>query len=63
MFTYWPAYAAFAERERGAIARGLQADLSVFSVDLMTAPPEAILQGKALLTVVGGKIVYRSEDW
>jgi predicted amidohydrolase YtcJ len=63
MLTSWPAYAAFAERERGVIERGRQADLSVFSVDLMSAPVEAIPRARALLTVVGGKIAYRAEDW
>jgi predicted amidohydrolase YtcJ len=63
MLTAWPAYAAFAEAERGVITRGRHADFSVFSVDLMTAPLEAIPRGRALMTVVDGKIVFRAQDW
>ena len=37
MLTAAPAFATFAEAERGAVAVGKRADLSVFSVDLMAA--------------------------
>ena len=35
------------------------ADLSGFSVDLMTAPEAQIPKGYAVLTVVDSKVVYR----
>lgn len=63
MLTYAPAYAAFAETERGVIAPGMQADFSIFSIDLMTAPEAAIPGARALMTVVDGEIVYRAGDW
>lgn len=63
MFTLWPAYAAFAEKDLGSITVGKRADLSVFSVDLMTAPEASIPQAKALMTVVDGKTAYRAAGW
>ena len=59
LFTSNAAYARFSEGELGTIEVGRIADLSGFSVDLMTAPEAAIPKGHAVLTVVGGKVVYR----
>ena len=53
------AYARFAEAELGTIEVGKRADLTAFSVDLMTAPEAEIPKGHAVLTVVDGKIVHR----
>ncbi|THD72153.1 amidohydrolase [Phenylobacterium sp.] len=58
LFTSSAAYARFAEKDLGTISVGKRADLSGFSVDLMTAPEAAIPKGHAVLTVVDGKIVY-----
>ena len=58
MLTRSAAYAAFQENERGSIEVGKQADFSVFSVDFMTIPEPQILQAKAVLTVIGGEVVY-----
>lgn len=63
LFTQAPAFASFQEQELGSIEIGKQADISVFSVDLMTAKPAEILQGRALLTLVGGQTAYRAKDW
>lgn len=63
LFTAWPAYARFAEAELGTIAVGKRADLSVFSVDLMTAPLADIPKGRALLTVVDGRVEHRAPGW
>jgi len=63
LFTAWPAYAAFQEDELGTIEVGKRADLTVFSVDLMTAPAADIPKGKALLTVVDGRIEHRAPGW
>jgi len=59
LFTANAAYARFAETELGTIEVGKRADLSAFSVDLMTAPEAEIPKGHAVLTVVDGKVVYR----
>jgi predicted amidohydrolase YtcJ len=58
LFTSSAAYARFAEAELGTIEVGKRADLSAFSVDLMTAPEAEIPKGKAVLTVVDGQVVY-----
>ena len=58
LFTSSAAYARFAERELGSISVGKRADLSAFSVDLMTAPAAEIPKGHAVLTVVDGQVVY-----
>jgi hypothetical protein len=58
LFTAAPAFASFSEGERGAIEVGKRANLSVFSVDLMTAEPAAIPTAKAVLTVSNGDITH-----
>jgi hypothetical protein len=63
LFTAWPAYAAFAERELGTIAVGKRADLTVFDIDLMRAPEAQIPKGRALLTIVDGRIAHRDAAW
>jgi len=37
---------------------GNQADFSVFSADFMTIPEPQILKASAVLTVIGGEVVY-----
>lgn len=59
LFTSAAAYARFAEAELGTIEAGKRADLTAFSVDLMTAPEADIPKGHAVLTVVDGKVVHR----
>ncbi|WP_397420715.1 amidohydrolase [Phenylobacterium sp.] len=61
LFTSEAAWASFAENELGTIEVGRIADLSAFSVDLMTAPEAEIPKGRAVLTVVDGKVVYRAD--
>src|SRR6185369_232595 len=48
------------EKERGSIEPGKLADLAVLSQFLLSVPPDAIRDTKALMTVVGGKVVYRN---
>jgi predicted amidohydrolase YtcJ len=43
MFTAWPAYAAFEERDKGSIEAGKLADLTVLSKDIMKIPEPDIL--------------------
>ncbi|MEO0436057.1 MAG: amidohydrolase [Pseudomonadota bacterium] len=61
MLTVWPAWGAFQEAERGTVEVGKQADLTAFDVDFLQADPQAILQAKTLLTVVGGRVSYRGD--
>jgi predicted amidohydrolase YtcJ len=58
MLTWAPAYAAFAEQDRGTLEPGKKADLTVFSKDLMTVAPAEILKAETVLTVVDGKVVF-----
>jgi predicted amidohydrolase YtcJ len=60
MLTKGPAYAAFHEGDLGALTVGKPADLSVFSVDLMTAPFADIAKAHAVMTIVGGRVVYEA---
>uniref|UniRef100_B0SXN7 Amidohydrolase 3 n=1 Tax=Caulobacter sp. (strain K31) TaxID=366602 RepID=B0SXN7_CAUSK len=56
--TWAPAYAAFAEQDRGTLEAGKKADVTVFSKDLMTVAPAEILKAQAVLTMVDGKVVF-----
>jgi predicted amidohydrolase YtcJ len=60
MFTAAPAFASFTENERGAIEVGKRADVSVFSVDLMTAEPAAIPTALPVLTISGGVVTHEA---
>ncbi len=62
-FTIWAAYAAFEEDIKGSITPRKLADMVVFSKDIMKIPPKELLETKALLTIIGGKIVYQAESW
>jgi len=48
------------EKERGSIEVGKLADLAVLSQDILSVAPDAIRDTRALMTVVGGKVVYRN---
>lgn len=53
------AYAAFEEDTKGSISVGKLADFAVLSQDIMQVAPADILRTKALMTIVGGKTVYK----
>lgn len=61
MFTLWPAYASFREAELGTIEVGKRGDFTAFDIDLMTVPAAEIPKGRAVLTVVDGRIVHRAD--
>jgi predicted amidohydrolase YtcJ len=58
-YTYEPAYAEFAEKEKGTIAVGMLADLVVHSKDLLTIEPKEILTTKPIYTIFNGQIIYQ----
>src|SRR5213082_3410180 len=58
MFTIWPAYAAFQEKDKGSIEVGKLADFTVLSQDIMGIPEPEILKTRAEMTIIGGEIVY-----
>ena len=47
------------EKDRGSIENGKLADLAVLSQDILAVPADDIRKTKALMTVVGGKIMHR----
>ena len=57
-YTTGAAYAQFMEAEKGMIARGMLADVTLIDRDLTRVPPETIRDARVKLTVVGGRIVY-----
>ncbi len=61
-YTINGAYANFQDANRGSIRPGKYADLIVLSDDLFTLPASRIRDAHVLLTLVGGREVYRSPD-
>src|SRR6202035_5091483 len=49
--------------KKGALAAGQLADLAVLSADYFSIPDEEIKQLESVLTIVGGKIVYATEEF
>jgi predicted amidohydrolase YtcJ len=60
MWTLNGAYASFEEKSKGSIEPGKLADLVVVSDDFLHCPVDKIKDMEALLTVVDGRVVYRS---
>jgi predicted amidohydrolase YtcJ len=58
MLTFWPAYAAFEEKDKGSIEVGKLADFTVLSKDIMKIPEKEVLETRNEMTVIGGDIVY-----
>lgn len=59
--TLWPAYAGFMEHVSGSLSPGKYADFVVLDQDIMAIAPERILSTQVLMTVLGGKVVYRRD--
>src|SRR5215475_13990459 len=59
MFTIWPAFASFQEKDKGSIEIGKLADFTVLSADIMKIPPPEILKTQNAMTIIGGEIVYQ----
>jgi predicted amidohydrolase YtcJ len=57
-FTAGSAYAAFAEEQLGVLKPGMQADVTVIDRDLFRASPAEVLQGRVVMTIVGGRAEY-----
>jgi predicted amidohydrolase YtcJ len=51
------------EEKKGTLAPGRLADLAVLSADYLTVPEEEIRGIEAVLTIVGGKVVYGSDEF
>ena len=59
-YTLTSAYAEFAEKEKGTIEPGKLADIAVLSQDIFTVPPPELPKTQAVLTLVGGKVIYKA---
>jgi predicted amidohydrolase YtcJ len=60
-YTNWSAYASFREDDTGIIEVGRWADLTVMDIDpfvLADESPSDILDGRILMTIVNGNVVY-----
>jgi predicted amidohydrolase YtcJ len=57
-YTIDAAFAGFDEANRGSLAVGKLADVTVLSKDLMTIPEDEIPSTQILYTIVGGKVQY-----
>ncbi len=64
-YTNWAAYSAFQESVTGVLKPGHWGDVTVMNIDpfaLAPTHPEQLLNGKIVLTVVDGKVVYQAKD-
>ncbi len=62
-YTRESAYASFLENTVGSIKEGHRADFVVLSTDILTIPPQRIKDIGVKLTVMGGEVVYSSENF
>jgi predicted amidohydrolase YtcJ len=64
-FTINGAYLTYDDEVRGSLEPGKYADLAVLDADFLEATPEEVLEmgSRVLLTLVGGRVAYRSEAW
>jgi predicted amidohydrolase YtcJ len=62
-YTLGAAFAGRREKTEGSIEPGKLADLIVLSQDLFKIDAMQIAKTKVLLTIVGGKVAYRTANW
>ncbi len=60
-YTINAAYLEGKKEEKGSIEPGKLADMVVLDRDLLTVNPDEIIETRALMTIVGGKVVYECE--
>src|SRR6201998_515830 len=63
LYTMGSSWFSTEDGKKGAIAPGQLADLAVLSADYFSIPQEEIKQLESVLTIVGGKIVYATEEF
>jgi predicted amidohydrolase YtcJ len=61
-YTRTSAYAEFQEKEKGTIEPGKLADIAVLSQDIFTVPAPELPRTVSVLTMIGGKVVYKAAD-
>jgi predicted amidohydrolase YtcJ len=63
LYTKGSSWFSTEDGKKGALAPGQLADLAVLSADYFSIPDEEIKQLESVLTIVGGKIVYATEEF
>jgi len=59
VYTINDAYLEGTEKEKGSLEPGKLADMVVLDRDILTVDPKEIIDTKALMTIVGGEVVYK----
>ncbi|MDH5792737.1 MAG: amidohydrolase family protein, partial [Candidatus Bathyarchaeota archaeon] len=62
LYTINAAYQSFDEDRLGSLEAGKLADMVVLGEDLLTVPPESIIDISIEITIVDGKVVYKREE-
>jgi predicted amidohydrolase YtcJ len=57
-YTINGAYLEGTEKEKGSFEHGKLADMVVLDRDILTIDPNEIIEAKAMMTIVGGEVVY-----
>jgi predicted amidohydrolase YtcJ len=60
-FTWNAAYASHAEKDLGSLEAGKLADMVLLDKNVMTVEPREILSAQALVTIIGGEVVYEKK--
>ena len=60
-YTISAAYGAHEEENRGSLTPGKLADVTVLSRDILTVPDEQVAGARPVMTVVGGRVVWKAE--
>lgn len=63
LYTQGSAWFSSEEQDKGAIAPGKLADFALLTEDYFSVPDEQIKNLEAVLTVVGGKVVYARDEF
>jgi len=59
MYTAWGAHLQHAENDRGSVEIGKLGDFVAIDRDYLTCPEDDIRKIEPLITIVGGRVVYK----
>lgn len=63
LYTMGSSWFSTEDEKKGALAPGQLADLAVLSADYFSIPEEEIKRLESVLTIVGGRVVYATEEF